>query len=230
MTEPTPPESKPTAEDRTIYEAAWSAMPLDAKPDADASQATQAKPGSDKKAGGKEPSADTGSETDSAARSVVRRYWEDHRPLLILSAGTLVLLFGLLLAFLGYRADQASNEVTPEELARAQASLEEEREIVGKGRETVEAYLAAVEAYVVSVAEVDALSAQELAKSEEIAAAFGTNVETFNRLVGEREAILAAMNLKIEELQDAGAKVDEAFTDLSELGEIAGRARAAGEN
>jgi hypothetical protein len=157
----------------------------------------------------------------------LRRLGAEHAPAIVLGAGVFLLVFGVLLAFLGIRAE-SEDQVTPGELARARAALEDETEIVGRGRETVDTYLLAVEELVVNVAELEALSAQELAKSEEIAAAFGADLQTFNRLVNERNEVLARINIEAEEVQQSAAAVDEAFAEIERLGEVAGRAREGG--
>lgn len=201
---------------RSVYESAWSAKSLDSRPQT--------------------PETDDGGQTAAPGRGEhdtepgrLRRLWSGHAPEIVLGIGGFLLVFGVLLAFLGIRAE-SEDQVTPGELARAAAAREDEADTVARGRETVDAYLLAVEGLIVNIAELEALSAEELAKSEEIAAAFGADLQTFNRLVNERNAILARINIEAEEVQQSAAAVDEAFTEIQRLGEVAGRARESGGN
>lgn len=199
---------------RSVYESAWSAKPLDSQPQIP-------KPEEEGQA------AETRRGQHDTEPGRLRRLWSGHAPEIVLGIGVFLLVFGGLLAFLGIRAE-SEDQVTPGELARATAALEDEADTVARGRQTVDTYLLAVEEFVVNIAELEALSAEELAKSEEIAAAFGADLQTFNRLVNERNAILARINIEAEEVQQSAAAVDEAFSEIQRLGEVAGRAREGG--
>jgi hypothetical protein len=211
--------SAATGDKRGVYESAWSAKALDSSPDAGEDDLP------DKSAPGAEASSD---EAESAGG--LRRLWKDHAAEIVLGAGAFILLLGLLLAFLGIRAEQSSDNVTPEELARTEAGLKEDRKVVAAADETVDTYLVAVEEFMLLVAQLEALSSQELAKSEETAAAFGADLQTFNTLINERNAILSQINLTVEGVRDAAQAVDEAFTELEKLGKVAGRARKGGDD
>lgn len=148
----------------------------------------------------------------------------DRLALIVLVGGIVVLVGGVILALLGMRVGRAEGTVTPKDLALAQAALRTEKEIVATGEDAVNAYLQAVEHLAVQIAQLDTLSAEENAKGEEVAAAFGADQSTFNRLIEERNSLLSNIITVAQQVQDSAAAVDAAYAELTKLSEIAKRA------